>query len=938
MEAGVHVLWSAAGRSSHIVQGPFELGTAFDEEEFVRTLQAPEEVNYVAGEFPVVTLLIFSQYPAVGEVPDASSCSIEQSDEISVPYKDKTLMVQEASLMYRSELEYSTQPQQDRPRLYGSDSEWMENHVTPFFEAPCESNTYAIKDGGWFEAYGYLSIKSNFDDSARGYKSCDLAAEDTPSWSSGIGDWNSLSPYFVDDEMPDQRGGFRAFHLLRRQWACAQSNGGDYSNCEYSESETNRLAVAVTIKEMLRFQSTTWSCGAICGGSGDTPAFDLTMAEQVGYFCTFFDVMTSQNYLTSEEETLVQTTLRNMILLFVDTFNTYRWQLWNGNNWTPHLCAAALEWSITFWHEYNDVALEVLHAVNDIMWLHRDYYTADGVYKEGVAQYGYMSINGIFQMAALSQASFGFVPDAIDVDTIQLTANYFIASMSTDGYLNGFGDSWADRGWASSPFPVIMAGIAPAIINKETVSVSTINSSQNRFFSATAYGSGGFYSNPWRKHGAILQFDAISGGRDPPLHVAQPLGPSVLDIFPLGGYARYLIPLLDTSEATPICFSGDEDCIDASLPSLWDNIPYVSMSVQARDNSFSHSEVDFGTFIWSAWGTRLISEFGYGTISTSVSQWDMRRYNQIDNNPAGHNTVIIREAFQPGSDTVNFSQLNWVAGSLSSEITLLDGSSCVLMDGSEVYGASRTDGWLDMMKRYVCSLEGDLPGVTLIVDLIQTKANRESLSLYGSLYGGPDFDESEQAGAPHQSLTIDEYFYTNTDAELSISGDVASEILPFVRPGSLKWCSHVDVELLDESSRVALHPLCGIGAFRPSDGMGVISGMSLAANGQFVYDGLITAPGQWQPHSYKKRRFRFVTDQAVDHEGDVRVFVLSPSLASNPLQAPDDVGLSNCSNGHGCSSISPISCSCIQMCIGQTLKRVTIVDGSIDNIKNDASC
>jgi len=176
-----------------------------------------------------------------------------------------------------------------------------------------------------------------FDQAARGYVSCVVTGPDAD-----IGAWSSLSPYFVEGETPSQLGGFRAFHLLRRLWACANANSGDYSSCEYSASETSRLATAVAEKEMDRFAATTWSCGAVCGGSGDTPAFDLTTAEQVGYFCTFFDVITSQGLISSEDAEVVQSTLKNMILLFIDTFDTGRWQLWNGNNWTPHLCAAAL--------------------------------------------------------------------------------------------------------------------------------------------------------------------------------------------------------------------------------------------------------------------------------------------------------------------------------------------------------------------------------------------------------------------------------------------------------------------------------------------------------------------------------------------------------------------------------------------------------------------
>lgn len=359
----------------------------------------------------------------------------------------------------------------------------MTNHVRPFFDAPCDDST-AMRHGGWFETEGFLSIKSHFDLAARGFVSC----QDDPD--EDIGNFDSLSAYFGDD-MPDQTGGYRAFHLLRRLWACAKANDDDYSTCEYSSSETMRLAGAVATKEMERFESTTWTCGSYCGGAGD-PAFDLTTAEQVSYFVHFVDVMGHE--ISQEDLTTVHTTLEGMIQLFTGTFWDQKWQLWNGNNWTPHLCVAALEWAIVFWHESSELALEVLQIVNDIMWRHRDYYGEDGVYLEGVAMYAYMSMEGIMAMAALSQASFGFAPKSIPVERIQLLASYFISSMSSDGYLVDFGDSWDKRGW-TEPLQVIEAAVAPTIVNGETISEAALTSVQARAFSAAAYGSGGSHAN-----------------------------------------------------------------------------------------------------------------------------------------------------------------------------------------------------------------------------------------------------------------------------------------------------------------------------------------------------------------------------------------------------------------------------------------------------------
>jgi hypothetical protein len=270
------------------------------------------------------------------------------------------------------------------------------------------------------------------------------------------------------------------------------------------------------------------------------------------------------------------------------------------------------------------------------------------------------------------------------------------------------------------------------------------------------------------------------------------------------------------------------------------------------------------------------------------------------------------------------------------------------MDGSEVYGAGRHDGWLEVMKRYVCELGPEVSnggdGSSLILDLIQTKDNRTELYLFGSQYGGPDFSEPSPAS---RRLTVDEYFYVDTDADIQVDENgTATEVLPFNRD-SKRWCSHVDVEHLDsgnnETSTIALKPVCGIGGYRKADGMGIISGISLAASssGSFEYDGLVTTVDRWmKPNSFQKRRFRFVSSQSVGTEGDVRAFVLSPSLSSSRFQT-FPVTLENCSMEYCVGDLPmdrPIECSCLRICTGNVLKRVIILQGDLSDVEIVGDC
>lgn len=206
----------------------------------------------------------------------------------------------------------------------------------------------------------------------------------------------------------------------------------------------------------------------------------------------------------------------------------------------------------------------------------------------------------------------------------------------------------------------------------------------------------------------------------------QPLGPAVARVYGDGGYAMLRQPLITE------CSLRDADrwgCTNNSAPGkpkLLDAALYSQLSLQARPNRFPHSEVDFGTFTWAAYGASLIAEFGYGTIATAVQPWDFRRFAQIDNNAASHNTVVIREAYQPWHDSqesrpcgdkncsVNFSQLSHVDGTVESVMGVA--FDCIHMDGSAVYGSTRPSGWFGHMHRFSCSIAGGQYVTCLCID------------------------------------------------------------------------------------------------------------------------------------------------------------------------------------------------------------------------------
>jgi hypothetical protein len=503
--------------------------------------------------------------------------------------------------------------------------------------------------------------------------------------------------------------------------------------------------------------------------------------------------------------------------------------------------------------------------------------------------------------------------------------------LAGDGRLVDFGDSHAKRGFSAT---TLEAAVGARAVSGDPDAPVALTACQAREINAAMYGSYGVYEEPWRVPpelaalpSLLLALAANCTAADP----AAPLGGSSARLFLDGQYAALREPLVHSAAGEPPpCFGSGPSalCVDGALPSLADFVPYSILAVQARPSSWIKSELDYSTVIWSAWGSRLLSEFGYGTIATSTHPADTRRIEYLDNNPAGHSVVVVREATDPDDGTINFSQFSHVAGTMVVAATARDGGApaCLELDGSDVYGAARADGWLDTMRRYACALDD---GAFVLVDVLKVKAARQPLSLGGGSWGGggPSFEE----GAAHAQLHLEEYFYSETEAELNVSNIELPTELPFdsaAHPRTSR-CSHVETALLADDAAVLLTPRCGLGERRDADGLGLVGGFA-AAGGRFVLDGLVTSIDRWftpqraprldpalsqcpdfrwstpfhptlssrlapaAVRSYhKKRRFRFVADAPVGTEGDVRAFVLAPSTAANRTSAPR-VRLASC--------------------------------------------
>ena len=205
--------------------------------------------------------------------------------------------------------------------------------------------------------------------------------------------------------------------------------------------------------------------------------------------------------------------------------------------------------------------------------------------------------------------------------------------------------------------------------------------------------------------------------------------------------------------------------------------------------------------------------------------------------------------------------------------------------------------------------------------------------------GGPNFAEASPAS---QQLHLEEYFYADTSADLATDneGNYLPQELPFDKAAlgaRAKWARHVDVRRVTPQL-VTLTPACGIGSYRDADGLGAVVGFA-ARGGGFVNDGLVTSVDRWlRSHYIRKRRFRFVGAQPVDADGDVRAFVLAPSLAQNRSAAPH-VAMASCTAELSCPANSgALVCSCVSICVSGALHWAVVVGGSLRVLSAVGTC
>ena len=796
---GIFLLWARAGDcDGWLITGPHE---PINDLSYNPTVLFKVDVPPSLAEVSelVVSALVYRQYPGGCE------------GDVCVPSNAQysTIRFDRAQLRTQADIVPRRTPARAHPRLFGDQTQFLANDDR-FASIPCHPAETAPQGAGWGSV---TNLRNLWERNTRGAYTCSSEP------AIPLREHRAASNYFDGTASTDWdgNGAMQSMYIVRLTRACHAAGRAD---CAFTMAEADELARLMISVELGRLETWTWS--------GWPFEFDLRTLPPMRHWSILLD--TFWDDLTLEQRTTIRAEMSPLIDAFIANDDAGHWSLYNGNNWTPVLAEAALMWSVALWHE-DARAPDVAERALRVLWLHDGFFQEDGSYREGLLEYSRVSLDSLFIINHLTQMSLGMPVESLPWAQLDAYADWTFAFMAPDGRSVDFSDSWSKRGWNT------LANLY-ALLGDELRGLGRVDPDPCRVYK---YFTNRYYD--WGFRNPFLVDPAIAR-----------------DWIRIAGECR------DTTSMTPSTevrawTDGGWGSVRTRIPGNTTTAAYRSTShetrftqadenmvaVSAIPSSFPHTELDFGTIVWVSRGNRLLADMGYGTINSS------RRYRAgptypFDNNPTGHNTLVIPEAAEPGEPSTNTSQIDDADGTI--ERLEVSGTALLRLDGSVVYGRDHaTLGWLDRFDRWILPIDG---GHFLIVDGFHVKSSRPMSA-------------------------VEEYWYTPALA-MPVSGDACSQSL-----------QHVDISR-GATGRLDLTARCSAllsGAVAESTGR--IHSASVHG-GDFVVDPAVRYVNRLGRDEHRGRA-RFVPTGPV--RWDLRAFLLQAG-ASHASTETASVGTSAC--------------------------------------------
>jgi len=679
---GLYLLWGrATDCEGWLITGPHEpAGTISWSAMESFTVEVPPSLAEV--DELVVSVLVYHQYPGGC---DGSLC-------YSGVYSHTNMGFGGASLTTEEAFSPPEVPDLAHPRLFGDNETWLASNAA-FDTMPCYGPEWSTAS----TLGGLPNMRNYWDLYTKGGAVC---LDEVPDAVADIAD----AAAYLDGsatESFDVTRAVRLLHMIRHERACRTVED---TTCYHDASEIDALAAAMIEIEMDRIRDVTWNTHGF--------DFDLKTREPMRVYTLLADVLWDD--LTEDQHAEILDVTGEQVDGYLEHFYVPHWSIYNGNNWTPVLAEAALYWAIVYYHE-DERAPELAWRSLQSLWLHRHAYLDDGVYEEGLS-YSQVSLDPLLISQRLAGEAFGLHLQSIPWEQMEGFSSWAMAVLGSDMHAIDFGDSWAKNGWGN--FWPLVAHMVDT--EAGTVTAAPDPCFAHRFFSNKYYYHG--LTDPWNVHPSLA--------KDWPTIVSDcaatsGMVPEGIEVrtWDIGGWGTARVGMLG---ATDIASSEESDA-----PSRYKQADQVMLAISAIPNATPHTEMDFGTFIWIAYGNRLIWDFGYGDLT--ADRYLTYPDHNPDQNPTGHSTLVATEAYRDEDISTNTSQIDDRAGTIETET--VDGHAIMLLDGSRVYGRDDPDlGWFEHFNRRVLPLES---GHMILIDDFMVRADRGTADVAEYFYTQP---------------------------------------------------------------------------------------------------------------------------------------------------------------------------------------------------------
>ena len=651
-----------------------------------------------------VTALVWHQYPG--------GCEEDYCiDATNTFFSEYSIGLGNASLQTEAVTTLAAEPPLEHPRLHGANETWYPEQLA-YLDLPCREEPDYPENSDWG---AITNVRNQWELSTLGGASCIGEKPET------LYDHEFASLYLSGkgpgDDWSDQNV-VQLLHLIRTTRACHALGGTD---CPFTSEEVETLIPLFIDHEMALLPEESWYSYSF--------GFDLFTTPPMRRWTLIADILWDD--LSAAQHAEIQAAFDPLIENFFTIYEEGHWALFNGNNWTPVLVNGALYWGVTYYHE-DERAPELVKRALQTLWLHRDFYREDSTYEEGLS-YASVSFDALLEINHMTQRVFGEPLDSVYWSRMAGTAAWSLDFMAPDGLLVDFGDSWAKRGWYNfTPLSMMLINEGdlddPAELDPCLV---------KRFFTNKYYYHG--MTDPFRTSPLLLRdWYSVVDKCDADSQDGQVLV-SVHDEGGWGGIRTWQVG------ATELAQTEDHS-------KRYSQADQTFLAVSAIPSYFSHTELDFGSLVWTAYGNRLLLDSGYGDLNTDRYETDPDM--PPDQNPTGHNTLVIPEALYDGDASTNTSQIEDSWGTIAAE-TVGD-AEVIHLNGDTVYGSDNLElGWLSAFDRWLLHLAD---GHFMVIDSFAVRSDRGSAMVEERWHLGQTSPAPEDCSSrsEHSDYTIDD--------------------------------------------------------------------------------------------------------------------------------------------------------------------------------------